>query len=251
MDFVYIQGKPECLQERQAVAAGWRWVRTNTIGPTHLDKPIDFANPDRLLPHSHHSINIHLIVVGDLCIESYQNGRRNRFEISSISTADQECVIQPNVVYKGTSRHGCSFIEGHRSLSPRTAERFIDRGTLRAVELRRGSCRLPETTTLKRWLREAEFRPGGKAEPDPTRGEWLILTYADEAVSEADRRARKEIAKWFEKEWRQPKSWSWGLIGLYLIVGLSAIIVAVFYPNATISDLFGIFGEIFHRRNNP
>ncbi|KAI1079194.1 hypothetical protein F5B20DRAFT_581616 [Whalleya microplaca] len=206
MEFKYVRGRPATRPEQDAVAAGWKWVRTNTIVATLHHKDINFANPDRLLPHSHHGENTHIIVDGDLCIMSTEGGKSNKSEISTAAEAKKELIVNPNVAYRGTSRRGCSFVEGHRALSPATAERFIDRGTLRAVELQPGSCPLPEEWQLKKWLREATFYPDGKAYPNYAKGEKPILQYRDHPVSAKEIRAQKEISKWFEKEWK-PMGW--------------------------------------------
>ncbi|KAK7748490.1 hypothetical protein SLS62_008530 [Diatrype stigma] len=235
MDFIYKYGGPQGPHEQRVAAGGYKWVRTNELFPTQAHRKIDFARPDRLLPHSHHGENTHLIVKGDLCIESHakndERGRgrgryrtspspsnRERFEISTALGSAQEKTVGPGVTYEGSTRQGCRFVEGHRRLSPATAERFIDRGTLQAVpfnlsSILRGGTRyrqqqpLPAQATLQRWLRNAEFQPhGGNMGVSllgllPWWGKREILTFRDAPASESERRAQREIKRWFEIEW--------------------------------------------------
>lgn len=160
----------------------------------------------------------HLIVQGDLTIESHNDERgrshRRRFEISTAPGADKEKPVGPGIRYEGSSRNGCQFVEGHRHLSPASAERFIARGTLRVVRVPSASASasasasevwsLPDEAKLKSWLRSAKFRPGGKAEP---RWWWdcepkIVEFSGEKPASKSERLAQREIARWFEREWK-------------------------------------------------
>ncbi len=216
MYFAYANGGPQGAHEQRVADGGYKWVRTNQLFPTREDRAIDFGRPDRLLTHSHHGWNTHLIVEGDLSIESHEEASRGRphrrSEISTAPGAETESVVRPGLPYSGTTRRGCRFVEGHRNLSPRSAERFVDRGTLLAVfggdvgdgyyPQPWGRLTAPGQARVREWLRGARFRPDGKAEPDLLRGEWPVLEYKQEPGSESERRAQLEIARWFEREWR-------------------------------------------------
>ncbi|KAI1328691.1 hypothetical protein F5Y16DRAFT_419562 [Xylariaceae sp. FL0255] len=207
MDFKYIdQHGPIGPHEQEVYRNGYNWVRTNTL-PSRLDTEIDFNNPDRLLRHSHHGKNTHLIVTGDLKIEN--RTKRVNLTISTAVGHQREAEVGPNEFYKGSTVAGCSFVEGHQCLSPRTAERFIDRGTLVAVPRRRwdgaAACVLPNPDTLREWLRKAIFRPGGRAVPCPVLNERSVLDFAPEHEPKNDDEAKTQLAikYWFENEWRQ------------------------------------------------
>ncbi|KAI8627847.1 hypothetical protein F5Y19DRAFT_486471 [Xylariaceae sp. FL1651] len=228
MDFVYVAGKPEGPQEMMVAAAGWKWVRINTIHPTRHNRAINLANIDRIPLHSHHGENTHVIVTGDLCIENIDGEKRNFSEISTARGAAKELIIKPNIKYRATSKEGCSFVEGHRCLSPRTAERFIDRGTLKAVELEGGNCSLPDEEVFKTLLRGVKFNPAGRARPNRYKGEKpiLIFPHSESHISLA---LQRELANWFEKEWQQPKC--------------QTSIDSIIYP---LIPLFGLLGIIFY-----
>ncbi|KAI2602129.1 hypothetical protein GGR54DRAFT_625671 [Hypoxylon sp. NC1633] len=224
MDFQYVTGKPEGRHEAKVVANGYKWVRTNAIGPFNSNKDIDFSAPDRILPHSHHSINTHLIVKGDLTVTIESESQR-KYTISTAAEAAKELVVKPGVTYRGRSTQGCRFVKGHRSLSPGSAERFIDRGTLRIVSESGGACQLVSERTLKLWLREAKFNPHGKAEPK--KGEDYILQYNtdDKKSTWVERRARLELARWFENEWkdenrRWPRKYTRYLVVFVILVAI-------------------------------
>lgn len=160
---------------------------------------------------------------GDLTIESHNDERgrshRRRFEISTAPGAAKEKPVGPGIRYEGSSRSGCQFVEGHRHLSPASAERFIARGTLRVVRVPSASAsasafasaskmwNLPDEAKLRSWLRDAKFRPRGKAE---LRWWWwwwgsepkIVDFSGPKPASESERLAQREIARWFEREWK-------------------------------------------------
>ncbi|KAI1819940.1 hypothetical protein F4861DRAFT_96598 [Xylaria intraflava] len=200
MDFIYIDGKPEGSHERRVAAEGYKWVRTNHIGPT-MPYRVNSLNhtPDRLPAHYHHGESTHRVVKGDLRIHRH-NGDYSSYEISSTPGAQRQDLVPPNTKYSGTSKNGCSFVEGHRSLSPSTAERFIQRGTLRAVN-NGGIDACPDEETLKKWLVQVEFNPHGKAYPNHSTGEKPILDIrnTDPPMPGAVHIA---LSTWFENEWK-------------------------------------------------
>ncbi|KAI2632879.1 hypothetical protein GGS21DRAFT_146319 [Xylaria nigripes] len=201
MDFVYVRGKPEGPHEKRVAAAGFRWMQTNRLNPTSMLKHLNPTGniPDRLPPHSHHGVSTHLIVEGDLRIERVYDS----YELSNAPGAIRQDLVPPETTYSATSKNGCSFVEGHYRLSPRTAERFLDRGTLRAVNS--GLDALPDDETLKSWLLQVEFDPRGKACPDGAKGEKAILDIRKTNPPMCPS-IHFALSKWFEKEW-EPKDW--------------------------------------------
>ncbi|KAK9792114.1 hypothetical protein SCARD494_07162 [Seiridium cardinale] len=152
---------------------------------------------------------------------------------SDPSSSKHELKVYRGRRYEATSKRGAKFVEGHRSLSPATAERFMDRGTLLAVPkgkldwedyeqslagvespnigtyedfadyLREfgkekpwpSHLKWPRQTTIRKWLREATFNP----EDERKR---FVLRWRDAVYEEADIEARKRLENWFHKEWR-------------------------------------------------
>lgn len=88
-----------------------------------------FRRDGRLLQHRHHSNNTHFIIAGSIAIA------RSRDDEPRTRGADKgpgEWVTLPrNVDYIGEAgEDGCTFVEGHTLLSPTTAERYFQRGTI-------------------------------------------------------------------------------------------------------------------------
>ncbi|KAK8123041.1 hypothetical protein PG984_011711 [Apiospora sp. TS-2023a] len=146
-EYTHTEGGPTDPFEVAVIKAGYKWVRTNSIvatrpGEFKPDLPID-----RLNSHKHSGHNTHLIVEGDLSFDMdrdfYNEAAFKRKKYPppvvrvELDAADpdrrKEFPATREHQYKATSRSGCSFVEGHHCLSPATAERFMDRGTLRAV----------------------------------------------------------------------------------------------------------------------
>ncbi|KAI2603415.1 uncharacterized protein GGS25DRAFT_526449 [Hypoxylon fragiforme] len=209
MDFQYVNGKPSGWHEKKLRKDGWRWVNTNSIGPTTQAGTHGSTHaPDRLEPHSHHSLNTHLVVQGDLTIKEHR-GRSTDPKDSVYATISShggypEHFVKPQVKYSATSKAGCTFVEGHRSLSPSTAERFMARGALRATESNGDYDFAPYQDTIRSWLRSAKFNPRGKARPCCEYcGQLPILEYAIAPRSDLERWMQEGIAKWFENEWRK------------------------------------------------
>ena len=225
MEFKYIHGGPISTAEEKVVNLGYAWVRTNELQPTRTagssDKGALSNLPDRLRPHSHHGWNTHLIVAGDLrIVEQPTRGRsrarteRKEVELSMEPGAKKEGGFGPGIAYSGTTRHGCRFVEGQRRLSPASAERFLARGTLVAVKSNDSKdgdgYELPDTDTLCRWLRDAQFTPplsaswwqrwGWGAAEEGKRQE--VLMFHDIPTNEAQGRAQRAIERWFENEWK-------------------------------------------------
>ncbi|KAI1343581.1 hypothetical protein F5Y15DRAFT_370480 [Xylariaceae sp. FL0016] len=188
----YISGNPLGDHERRLLNAGYRWVRTNEIQATKRNPS---KIPDRLEPHSHHGENTHLIIAGDLNMQSMDN--RGRVLERVTANPEQLAGFGPNVTYSATSTSGCRFVEGHRALSPVTAERFMARGTIEAV----GEA-LPDFETLSKWLLDAEFNPQGYARPIWILGERQILKFRDTGYSTRERAIQRAMAEWFENEWK-------------------------------------------------
>ena len=91
---------------------------------------------DRLLDHSHHSKNTHLIVSGSIDIGKSRDGD---FKFRRITYGPGDWVpLSSDVEYRGEAGdEGCVFVEGHGVLSPTTADRFEGRGTI--VRVREGT----------------------------------------------------------------------------------------------------------------
>ncbi|TGJ78532.1 hypothetical protein E0Z10_g10229 [Xylaria hypoxylon] len=202
MDIIYINGEPEGYHERKVAAQGWKWMRTNTINPTQFNTrqaTMNSGEPDRLPTHSHHGPSTHMVISGDLRVKKH-NGDKGMYEISD-APRSQDLVLA-NMEYSGTSRTGCSFVEGHMRLGPQLAGRFIDRGTLKVVRKPRTQWPYPSNADLKTWLRTVKFNPDGKTEPDEANGEKPILD-ARLAESTIPPKFLYDLSRWFEDEWRE------------------------------------------------
>ncbi|KAK7915109.1 hypothetical protein PG985_012812 [Apiospora marii] len=148
-EYTHPEGRPTDPFEVAVLEAGYKWVRTNTIVATRPGEFKPDLPVDRLNPHRHSGHNTHLIVAGDLrfAIEqdyydeaAFKRKRTPpRVKTAELEAADpdarKEFYAAREHRYKATSQSGCSFVEGHRCLSPTTAERFMARETLRAVPL--------------------------------------------------------------------------------------------------------------------
>lgn len=234
MNFEYIT-KPRQPHEKAVVDAGYKWVRTNEIDPTRKNaatgraKRFDPSHIDRLNKHSHSGPNTHLIVEGDLVFRQ-QLWRPYVLESDDADDAHRhgekhEFPVPRGRAYSATSGRGCRFVEGHRSLSPSTAERFMARGTLRAVpgppcaaplaeRMRRVNLNAvqlqdlawprgwpwPRQDTIRRWLREASFHPLGPPGLFGRSGEFTFA-WGDETGDPVEIRARELIVQWFRQEW--------------------------------------------------
>lgn len=180
-EYTHPEGRPTDPFEVAVIEAGYKWVRTNTIvatrpGEFKPDLPID-----RLNPHKHSGHNTHLIVEGDLRFDIEKDYydkvafKRKRTppgaETTTLDAADpdarKEFYAAREHRYKATSKAGCSFVEGHRCLSPATAERFMARETLRAVPLAESEAEddaevaWPSQDEIRALLRQAKWYPRG------------------------------------------------------------------------------------------
>jgi hypothetical protein len=216
MDFVYVNGGPETPEEKKVAKADYIWVRTNSIQATQHGRPFDPCRPDRLKCHSHHGEQTHVIVQGDLDLEIVGGAAPRHIKISTARGAAKEGIVPPNVTYKATSDGGATFIEGHKYLSPRTAERFIARGTLKAVAVKGSEFRLPDENHLKAWLRQVDFNPDGKVAPNLLKGEKPILGYHPNMPQDV----HLALSNWFAKEWQKPKD-------QFETLGAASVLVAV------------------------
>ncbi|TRX89979.1 hypothetical protein FHL15_009080 [Xylaria flabelliformis] len=212
--------------ERRLIDQKWKWVNINTINPTQFSQGAAVVDrngrPDRLNQHSHHGESTHCIISGDLRIRrAYQP--RLLYEISDEKGAKRQDHVPPRTRYSATSRRGCTFVEGHRCLSPESAERFISRGTLKVID-KRARKSFPTNKQLGVWLRQVKFDPDGKARP--ATGETPILDATDARPILPDD-VHADISEWFENEWRRSRSERqvasglWSFIILILCVGIA------------------------------
>ena len=128
--FRRIQSLAYSTHEQAVLDAGYPWVRTNLLIPTWQSPDADSRTnpvPDRLPWHGHHGVNTHFIVEGDLTVmklkKMFGQNHVSAITLSSHPDALQELPVAPNEVYAGTTQQACKFVEGHRSLSPRSAHR--------------------------------------------------------------------------------------------------------------------------------
>ena len=79
-----------------------------------------------LTPHAHNSKNTHLIVQGELTIWNIKELRKyGPYKVGESPT------VEANTCYRAEAgAEGCIFIEGHKDLSPTSAKRFEDLGTI-------------------------------------------------------------------------------------------------------------------------
>ncbi|KAI0867498.1 hypothetical protein GGS24DRAFT_485433 [Hypoxylon argillaceum] len=148
------------------------------------------------------------------------------YELSSAPGCRRQDLVQPHVKYSGTSRNGCTFVEGQRCLSPESAERFLARGTLKVVDKTRPREYFPRADELRAWLLQVKFDPDGKAYPNLAKGEKPILdTSCASPPMPADVHA--DLSEWFEKEWQGAKPprnihlaiWSLALVAISVFLG--------------------------------
>lgn len=128
--FRLIRPVVDSAHEQAVINAGYPWVRTNMLIPTWMspDKdPRPDTVPDRLDLHGHHGINTHLIVEGDLTLmkpkKMFDQNHITAVTLSADMGGAKELSVAPDEVYYGTTQQACRFVEGHRSLSPRSAHR--------------------------------------------------------------------------------------------------------------------------------
>ncbi|RYC57882.1 hypothetical protein CHU98_g8337 [Xylaria longipes] len=204
MDIVYNNGGPRSHHERKVVEQGWKWVNTNTINPTGSNEAVTVIDgrPDRLAEHSHHGESTHSVIAGDLRIQRSQQPHVV-YTISSDAGAPKQDRVPPKLLYSATSRFGCTFVEGHKCLSPESAERFISRGTLKVVD-KRARRSFPNDNRLGMWLRQVKFNPNGKAHPNFAMGERPILD-AKHVYPPIPDDVYSDLSEWFENEWLGPK----------------------------------------------
>ncbi|KAI1867281.1 uncharacterized protein JN550_007012 [Neoarthrinium moseri] len=222
MNFEYVK-EPQGKFEEAVIEAGYPWVRTNTIEKTRM-ADFDPSYIDRLNAHSHSGTNTHLIVDGDLRfnVKRAQGGDLDSREAcdSGDICYQHEFYVLEKASYSATTTTGATFVEGHRCLSPTTAERFMGRGTLTArpvaeVDTKQLPARTapaksssktasssvgswprnlqwPGDDKIMAWLRGVVFLPG-----PPT-----SIAWESPVATEDDMAARRCIERWFAKEWR-------------------------------------------------
>lgn len=127
--------------ENIVLGQGYAWVQTNTLadkwtnGITDDTTPDNIASqaPDCLRPHGHHGPNTHRIVKGALTLTSVDpHTNRKVSEVTISEHGRRDAPVAANVFYDGRTPEtaGCTFVEGHKCLSPRTALRYMRGGTL-------------------------------------------------------------------------------------------------------------------------
>ncbi|KAI1123903.1 hypothetical protein F5Y10DRAFT_269588 [Nemania abortiva] len=234
VDFVYARGGPISSEEREVRDQGWKWVNTNSINATQYDPTkhtiADPTKPDRLETHSHHGSSTHMVVSGDLCIQRRQDDYRV-YEISSAPGSERQDRVEPSVKYSATSEEGCTFVEGHKCLSPESAERFISRGTLRMVDRRR-RINFPSSDAIRTWLRQVRFNPDGKAHPKWWKGEEAILDTRGARPPMRDD-VNTDLLEWFEYEWQKSRppgrTNSFGIVWqvILIMIGLGIVFTSM------------------------
>ncbi|CAJ2502607.1 Uu.00g100010.m01.CDS01 [Anthostomella pinea] len=191
MPFNYVQGESESLHEKAVQKAGYPWVRINDVLPTRKGPFDRNQGIDRLLAHSHHGPNTHLIVKGDIEFNSHDDPANNI--VMGVKKGQKEIAFKPpGLVYSAVSKSGGSFVEGHQCLSPRSAERYIDRGTLDVAfdvnSENDGGQDLPSVEVVKDRLVKAQFKPDT----------YPIMHFNRcPAATRGQQDAQKQIARWF------------------------------------------------------
>lgn len=195
-------GEPNFSEHEKAVReAGYPWVRTNPLIPTWMtpgpDQRPPAESPDRLNAHGHHGVNTHLIVSGDLTIRKVTKFHgQTAIPALTISTdpgSPKEAAAVGNEMYWGTTERGCTFVEGHRCLSPATANRFMDRGTLKWVDDEGYELSRSQQNYIKNQLQGAIFT-------------WDALQRRA-SIRFPDHNSTTEILeRWFKREWECDQS---------------------------------------------
>lgn len=145
-----------------------------------------------LQEHKHSSQNTHLIVEGELRIGYTTNDgpcpktAKFRFRNVKIMAKGDWLTVACNIDYKSEEAgpKGCEFVEGHKELSPATAERFAERLTW------------PERPTILK-AKEGEpgaflVEPGRNHKHQPSAVEALSGLVNSMAIEETSKKASKQ-----------------------------------------------------------
>ncbi|KAK0284216.1 hypothetical protein LTR35_005932 [Friedmanniomyces endolithicus] len=119
--YLYNDEQPLSDAEREVIAKGYPYVSTTRLDPG-----------DRLNEHRHHSNNTHFVIQGSIVISKSRDSepRFRDHEVFPYSYVD----LPRGVDYMGVAgKEGCIFVEGHKQLSPATADRFRIRKTLKKM----------------------------------------------------------------------------------------------------------------------
>lgn len=195
--------------QESVVSNGYPWVQTNKLIPTWSAFSFPYPLPeavanlpiDRLNRHGHHGLNTHLVLSGDLTLEKVRYSLHERVPLEKIKiSADgpvKEAPVGPGDIYLGTTEQGYEFVEGHRCLSPTTALRFVDRGTLCWYNKDGEAAVIEEQSFINDQLRRhSKF---GKVDG--------VLVFEVPNIhllrNTTRQRLARELGKWFQAEWTE------------------------------------------------
>lgn len=212
-DYIHRVDSPH---EQSVVEAGYPWVRTNVLKAWRKqiqdkghpgDAEVINKRPHSLNLHSHHGRNTHFLVTGDLTLdrESFHNSDYQEKTIKlhdgvtypkpwwwyllfGMPTKNLEAPVGPGDIYRGTTEYDCAFVEGHRCLSPTTAARYMDRGTLTWFDRSNRPASMQDLDYIRKQLAQATF------ERDAT-GRYLHV------VMPGPENLAGDLEAWFQQEW--------------------------------------------------
>ncbi|POS81599.1 hypothetical protein DHEL01_v200037 [Diaporthe helianthi] len=188
--------------EQAVLDAGYPWVRTNMLIPTWQSPnkdPRPARVPDGLNKHGHHGINTHLIVEGDLTISKekifFNQNHLAAITLSTRPGAQKELSVAPDEMYTGRSQQGCKFVEGHRSLSPASAYRYMSRGGLDWIDKLGLVARGADRAYILEQLEHAVFE---------TKFDFKIGRRTATCAFKDDNQITRGLGQWFSREWNDP-----------------------------------------------
>ncbi|KAH9831910.1 hypothetical protein Tdes44962_MAKER08856 [Teratosphaeria destructans] len=116
MHYIYNPDRP-LTEDEELVRKEFPYVSTTVL-----------TGRGRLNQHLHHSDNVHLITKGSISISAARDGQA---WLRSKSKRGDCISVDRGVNHVGEpGPEGCIFVEGHKDLSPNTADRFRGRGTI-------------------------------------------------------------------------------------------------------------------------
>ncbi|KAK4580002.1 hypothetical protein LTR86_000204 [Recurvomyces mirabilis] len=116
--YIYNPARSLTEAEQKVRSKGYNYVSTTVLGPH-----------GKLQEHRHSSHNTHEIIRGSLKADKMHKGSPTFRAIFQL--VGKVINMPAHVDYQGEAGpDGCIFVEGHKVLSPTTAERFEARGTI-------------------------------------------------------------------------------------------------------------------------
>jgi hypothetical protein len=171
-----IQNRTE--HEAALLDAVYAWVSTTKLRA--FESTENTGLPDRLNDHSHSNMNTHLVTAGSILIYPVYEpqpgnvlwGQAEELSADTAYYHDKEKRVDPFTRYEGyAGPNGCHFVEGHKVLSPTTADRFERRKDIEWIAEPGG----PSKKALRQRNWFAQERAEGHLRRDPTPVPYEVL----------------------------------------------------------------------------